>query len=166
MAMRPLVGMILASLWLGAALLLAGSVAPTVFATLPSHVMAGAVVGHVLPVVFLSGLFGGVIVAATALQGAQATGRRARVGFAVVWGLACGVAQFVVTPRIHQLQMAIGGSVDALARDDVRRVVFSRLHGTILGVFGIAIIAAAVVVILSLHDTRAHTPNSSPSRTP
>jgi Domain of unknown function (DUF4149) len=146
--MRPVLALVLASLWIGASLLLALSVAPAAFGTLPSHELAGAVVGQVLRPVFVSGLVGGLIVAGADLQGGSPMGRRARVACAAVWALACGVAQFVLTPRIDTIRRAIGGPIDALARDDVRRAAFDRMHVEIVGVFCLALVAAAVVVIL------------------
>jgi hypothetical protein len=152
--MRPFVAVILASLWIGAALLLAASVAPAAFATIPSHAVAGAVVGRVLSPLFLSGFIGAVFLTAAGVQD-SVPGRRTPVAAPVVWGLSCGVSQFILTPRIHALQVAIGGPVDALAADDGRRLAFGRLHATILGVYVLAIIAAAAIVMTSVSAARS-----------
>jgi uncharacterized membrane protein len=149
--MRPLVAVILASLWIGAAVLLAASVAPAAFATIPSHAVAGALVGKVLSPLFLSGFIGAVVLTITGVQDAT-RGQHRRLSHLtapVVWGLACGVSQFILAPRIHAIQVAIGGPVDALAADDGRRVAFGQLHATILGVYVLAIIAAAAIVTTS-----------------
>jgi len=148
--MRSWLAVVLASIWIGAALLLAGSVTPALFATLPSREMAGAVVAVVLPVVFICGLAGGLLVGGAELQRGPSALSRAQVGCAVVWASACGVAQFVLIPRIQQLRQAIAGPIDALSRDDSRRVAFGRLHGGVVGLFGIAIVAAAGVVVLAI----------------
>ena len=152
--MRSFLALIFASLWIGASLLLAGSVAPVAFGTLASREMAGAVIGHVLRTVFVSGFLGGVILTGVELQGGLPAGRNARVAFAVVWASACGIARYVMTPRIDEIRRAIGGPIDALARDDARRVAFDRMHGAIVGVFGLAIVAAAVVVVLQVIAAR------------
>jgi len=47
---------ILLSAWLGAAVLVTTVVAPAAFAVLPSRTLAGALVGRVLPVLFIAGL--------------------------------------------------------------------------------------------------------------
>jgi|SRR5579863_2579986 hypothetical protein len=148
--MRPLAAVVLASLWIGAALLLIASVAPAAFATIPSHAVAGALVGRVLSPVFLTGLAGGVVLTVVAAQERPSPGRRAQVLAAVAWGLTCGVSQFIVAPRIRAIQDAIGGPVGALAPDDARRVAFGRLHGTILGIYVLALISAAAVVMLAV----------------
>jgi hypothetical protein len=152
--MRPLGAVILASLWIGAAVLVAASVAPAAFATIPSHAVAGAVVGRVLSPLFLSGFLGGVVLTAAAVQ-ERGSARGLHLIAPVVWGLACGVSQFVLAPRIHALQAAIGGPVDALAASDARRVEFGQLHGTILGVYVLAIIAAAAIITTSAFAARS-----------
>lgn len=156
--MRPLVAVVLASLWIGAALLLIASVAPAAFATVPSHA-AGVLVGRVLSPVFLTGCAGGVVLAAVAAQERPSQRRRAQVLAAVAWGLTCGVSQFILVPRIRAIQDAIGGPVGALAPDDARRMAFGRLHGTILGIYVLALISAAAVVMLAapaLHARDSH----------
>ena len=153
--MRPLVAVVVASLWIGAALLLIASVAPAAFATIPSRAVAGALVGRVLSPVFLTGFAGGVVLTAVAVQELPSPGRRAQVLAAVAWGLTCGVSQFILAPRIRAIQDAIGGPVSALATDDPRRMAFGRLHGTILGVYMLAIISAAAVVMLAAPALRA-----------
>jgi hypothetical protein len=45
--------------------------------------------------------------------------------------------------------------VDALAADDGRRLAFGRLHATILGVYVLAIIAAAAIVMTSVSAARS-----------
>lgn len=153
--MRPLAAVVVASLWIGAALLLMASVAPAAFATIPSRAVAGALVGRVLSPVFLTGFAGGVILTAVAAQERPSPGRRAQVLAAVAWCLTCGVSQFILAPRIRAIQDAIGGPVGALATDDPRRVAFGRLHGTILGVYMLAIISAAAIVMLAAPALRA-----------
>ena len=153
--MRALVAVVFASLWIGAALLLIASVAPAAFATIPSHVVAGALVGRVLSPVFLTGFAGGVVLTAAAAQERPSPGRRAQVLAAVAWGLTCGVSQFILAPRISAIQDAIGGPVSALAADDARRMAFGRLHGTILGVYMLAIMSAAAIVMLAAPALRA-----------
>src|SRR4029453_4191577 len=53
---RAVVVTVLLSAWLGPPVLLAPVVAPAAFAVLPSRTLAGALVGRVLPVVFIAGL--------------------------------------------------------------------------------------------------------------
>jgi hypothetical protein len=143
------------SLWLGAALLLAAVVAPAAFAALPSRALAGAVVGRVLPAVFVAGIVAGALVAALELAGTAAPFGRARLVAAAVLAGACGIAQFVVGPRIHRLREAIGPSIEALAADDARRAAFGRLHGISVAWMGAGMLAALVALVLCVLALRA-----------
>lgn len=124
------------SAWLGAALLLSASVAPAAFAVLPSRSLAGALVGRVLPPLFIAGVVLGALagVLGRSLPGA-------------VMAIACGIDQFAVGPRIDRIRVAIAGPVEALADTDPRRMAFGRLHAVSVGLLGVAMIAALTIVI-------------------
>lgn len=132
------------ALWVGAALLLAAVVAPAAFAVLPSRTAAGALVGRVLPTVFIAGCIAALIILVTNL--AVPAGRTVRVIASLVWLVACAIAQFVVSPRIERVRAVAGGPIDALAADSPLRAAFARLHGVSVGLLGIAMVAAVVVL--------------------
>jgi hypothetical protein len=140
---------VLVAAWFGAALLAAASVAPSAFAVLPSRTLAGDLVGRVLPVVFTGGIAVGI---AAALLAGGGTRLRATLGVpvALTCGLACALAQFIVGPRVTRLRAAIGPALDALSPDDPRRIAFGRLHAASVGGLGVALLAAAAFVVLSL----------------
>lgn len=147
---------VLLAAWLGAALLVAGVVAPAAFAVLPSRTLAGALVGRVLPVIFWSGIAIGLVVAALAWP----MPRRAwSVGAALALAGACAAAQLIVAPRIEQVRAGIGGAVDALDPSDPRRQAFGRLHGMSVAWMGVGGLAASVaLVVLVRHLTTRSTP--------
>lgn len=155
--MRALVSYLLAA-WLGAALLLAAVVAPAAFAVLPTRTLAGALVGRVLPVLFVSGILVGLLAAVAArvtLAGAdpgRLPGLRAALGVVIV--AACVAAQFVVAPRIAALRARIGPSVDALPTTDERRVEFGRLHGLSVAALGVAMLAGGAALVLGALPAR------------
>jgi hypothetical protein len=138
---------LLLALWLGAAAFFSLVVARAAFAVLPTRTLAGALVGRVLPVLFLAGLVVGLVV--LVLEAPSLRERPGRVVAAAVMSVACGIAQFVVAPRIERLRAAIGGPLEALAPDDPRRAAFGRLHAVSVGWLGIAIVAALVVLVLT-----------------
>ena len=144
----------LVSCWLGAVLLFTAAVAPAAFAALPSRTLAGAVVGRVLPVVFLAGLVTGIAVLAMELT----TGRRALYGpralGATALALSCGIAQFAVAPRIERVRASIGGSLEALAADDARRAAFGRLHAFSVAWLAVGGLAAVVVAVSAARAAR------------
>ncbi len=144
---RPVITIVVSAVWLGAALLLAAVVAPAAFAVLPSRTAAGALVGQVLPTVFIAGCVGALITSLTDLVGTR--GVTTRVIASIVWLVACAVAQFVISPRIERVRAAAGGPIDALAADSPLRMAFGRLHGVSVGLLGLAMLAALGVLVLA-----------------
>ena len=59
--LRALVSLLVTAIWCGAALIVVTTVAPAAFRVLPTRTLAGALVGQVLPVLFVAGLFVGVL---------------------------------------------------------------------------------------------------------
>ena len=144
-------------LWLGAAAFFSAAVAPAVFAVLPTRTLAGAVVGRLLPAVFYSGMLIGVVIIALELAARGSWNFRGRETAAAVMVAACAFAQLVIAPRIERIRLQIGGPLEGLSVDDVRRIEFGRLHGLSVAWLGLAMLAGAVAAIASirtLHSTR------------
>jgi hypothetical protein len=131
----------LLALWFGAAFFFAAVVAPAAFAVLPTPGLAGALVGGVLPSLFVSGMGVGAIIIGLEIRAPRPGGRLRGVGGGVML-IACGVAQFVIGGRIERLRAAVGSPIAALSQDDPRRVAFGRLHGLSVAALGAAMIAA------------------------
>jgi hypothetical protein len=129
--------------WLGASLLASAVVAPAAFAVLPTRTLAGALVGEVLPVLFVSGVIIGVVICMWAWQRARTP---VTVAGAAAQALFAAVAQFVVGPRIHALREAIGPALDAVPPGDARRIAFGRLHGASVLLLGGAMLGACVAI--------------------
>jgi hypothetical protein len=140
--------------WLGAAVLTAAVVAPAAFAVLPTRALAGALVGRVLPVVFVTGILAALIAAALA-WGASPRFERTRLALLAAAALACAVAQFGVGPRIQAVRAEIGPDIEALAPGDPRRRAFGRLHGVSVAWMGAGVVAAGAALALTLAATRA-----------
>jgi hypothetical protein len=130
-----------------AALLAAAVVAPAAFAVLPTRALAGALVGRVLPAIFVGGLVAGT--GAALLGGAGGTYGRPRLGLAVVTAVLCAVAQFGVTPRIQRLRAEMGPNIEALDRTDPRRRAFGQLHGASVLLMGAAGLTAGAALVLT-----------------
>ena len=148
---------LLLAAWLGAGILFAAAVAPAAFAVLPSRLLAGAVVGRVLPVLFVSG----IAVAALGLvldradTGMLPTVRRAAL-IAVL--AACGIAQFGIAPRIERVRSQIDGPIEQLPQGDPRRAAFGRLHAMSIGWLGLAMLGAATTIVLASMTPREQRP--------
>ena len=134
---------ILLSAWLGAAILVAAVVAPAAFRVLPSRTLAGALVGQVLPVIFISGIIVAILAVVLEARVASGTLRITVTTPFVAMIVACVVAQFVIGPKIESVRAAIGGAVDALAASDPRRIQFGKLHGFSVLWMGVAMLGAS-----------------------
>jgi hypothetical protein len=129
-------------LWLGAALFFAAVVAPAAFTVLPTTTLAGALVGRVLPTLFVTGIVAALLVLGLEIGAPRPAGRVRAVGAGVML-IACAVAQFVIGSRIEQLRAVAGSPIGTLSRDDPRRTAFGRLHALSVAALGVAMIAAA-----------------------
>ena len=144
---RPGLVALLLSAWLGAGLLFAAVVAPAAFAVLPSRTLAGALVGRVLPIIFIAGI---VTALASLWLDRADTGRSFGVRRAalVVVAASCAIAQFAVGPRIERVRREIDGPIEQLPPGDARRAAFGKLHAASVAWLGLAMIAAAATVVL------------------
>lgn len=138
--------------WLGAALLVAATVAPAAFAVLPTRALAGALVGRVLPIIFVSGALVGVVAAMLAHSGGSYA--RARAWLPIATTAACLVAQFVITPRIERLRASMGPSIEAVDPTDPRRAEFGKLHGVSVALMGAGMLASGVALVLTVLASR------------
>lgn len=157
---------LLLALWLGAAGFFAIVVARAAFAVLPTRTLAGALVGRILPVLFVAGIVVGLAV--LLLEWPIVRERWARAAAGTAMAAACALAQLVVAPRIERLRTSIGAPLETLAADDARRAAFGRLHAVSVGWLGIAILAAAVALFLAWRslDTPRAPSRLSPSPIP
>ena len=135
---------LLVAAWIGAAMITVAVVAPGAFAVLPSRTMAGTMVGRVLPALFVAGMVIGILVAVVTSSAPSAGAPRWASASALLAALACGVAQFWITPKLDRLRAGIGGPVDALPAGDTRRAAFGLLHGYNVAGLGVAMLGAAV----------------------
>jgi Domain of unknown function (DUF4149) len=141
---------VLASVWLGAAALLAAVVAPAAFAVLPTRSLAGDLVGRVLPVIFWAGM---LVFASAMVLGVWTDARskyKPRVLAGAVGGTACMIAQLAVDPMIERVRARAHGPVDALAATDPLRVAFGQLHLFSVVLLGLAMLAAGAVLVLAV----------------
>src|SRR6478752_7499323 len=140
--------------WLGATIFVGAVVAPAAFAVLPTRTLAGALVGRVLPPLFWSGAAVGAFVAVMVRR----SQRMAALGAALVMVVASLAAQLVVAPRIEAVRVSAAGPIDALPRDDARRLAFGRLHGASVALLGLAGVAATVTLLLTARAAPAASP--------
>lgn len=144
---------IVLALWLGAALLMATTVGQAAFAVLPTRQLAGALVGRILPVVFVSGIVAAVLAHIVSMRAGTRPTWVARVGgLALVGG--CALAQFVVAPKIESLRAALPASIESLPIDDPQRQAFGRLHGISVALLGVAMLGATLTIASSVRTAQ------------
>jgi hypothetical protein len=154
-AIAGALGPVLLSAWLGGAILVAAVVAPAAFAVLPSRALAGALVGRILPALFISG----IVVALVVMAFESAAGRHlVSIGNLGPLGLliiGCAIAQFAISPRIERIRIAVGAPIESLDAGDARRQAFGTLHAFSVMWLGIAMLGAAVAIGSRILSTRS-----------
>jgi len=140
------------SLWLGGIVFFGAVMAPTLFTTLPSRELAGAVVTRSLTALHWIGIVSGLVFIACSALLATTTPQRIAVARAVLVALmlvlTC-VSQFGVARRMAELRRDMG-IIDNVAATDPRRVSFNQLHqwSTRLE-SGVLVLGVAVVYLLA-----------------
>ncbi len=160
--MIALLSNLLLAAWVGAAALFTAAVAPAAFAVRPARALAGALVGRVLPIVFVSGLAVAVLAFLIDMPYARTALDRWRGGALIIAAIANATAQFLIAPRIQALRADLGPVIEALSVDDPKRRAFGLLHAISVGWLGLAILA--VLVAIAAHAIAAR--HAAPATTP
>ena len=98
------------------------------------------------------GLFATVMVLAVWTDAASKY--KPRVLFGAIGGTACMIAQLVVDVTIERVRARAHGPIDALPATDPLRVAFGQLHLFSVVLLGVAMLAAAAVLVLALRGER------------
>lgn len=145
------VRLLLAAVWLGAALFFSFAVAPSAFAVLPARELAGNLVTRTLGVVNVAGFVVSLLLLASAFAGRRAARRRAwlveMVALAVV-ALTTFVGHWVINARLLALRRAMGRPIDEVAASDPLRVAFNSLHGYSVAVLTVGMLAGALALLM------------------
>lgn len=117
--------------WLGGIVFFA-VMAPIVFHALPTRELAGTVVNRTLPVLHWMGVASGIVFLATSMSYvAMTTGSPQALApqhiLVLVMLALTLISMFVVSSRMMALRTEMG-PIDAVSKDDARRVEFNRLH--------------------------------------
>lgn len=118
--------------WVGGLIFFAFVLAPTVFAVLPTHQLAGNVVNRSLAILHWIGLTCGIVFAATSMIDSRLVegvahplaGRNLLIYLMIALTL---VGMFVLQSRMWSLRQQMG-VIDDLPQDNPLRVEFNRLH--------------------------------------
>jgi uncharacterized membrane protein len=118
--------------WIGGIIFFAFVLAPTVFAVLPTHELAGNVVNPSLSKLHWMGLVSGVVFLVCSLlynriRYAQLRAFSAAHVLVVLMLVLTLISQYAIIPRMHALRSEMG-VIDNVPISDARRVDFNRLH--------------------------------------
>jgi uncharacterized protein DUF4149 len=137
----------LLGIWLGAMLVFAAAVVPAAFENLPTQ-LAAAVLGDGFAALDRGGAALGVLCAALGLAAGARRGAARWRALLPGLGVAAHVANATaVTPRLHALRMAAGGTIGELAAGDPKLVEFAQLHLASRALFFAAAASAAAACI-------------------
>jgi len=135
------------------------AVAQSAFAVVPSREAAGSLVGRTLAILNYCGI--GISIVALLTSFIVPAGTRKIVIWLervllVVFGLACAIAQFVITWWMLLLRTEMGRPIDEVAADDPLRIQFNNLHEYSSWLMLTAMAATLLAfVIISLRPTAA-----------
>jgi hypothetical protein len=143
--------LLLIGLWLGAAVFFSFAVAPSAFAVLPSHELAGAMVSRSLTIVNISGLVIGLILLASSFVAAAGANRLmlwTERFLLLVLTAAGAVGQFVIALWLSFVKAQMGKPIDEIALDDPLRIKFNNLHEYSVWILIAAMVAALIAFFL------------------
>jgi uncharacterized membrane protein len=151
-ALRTLM-MLALIVWIGGIIFFAFVLAPTVFTVLPSVELAGNVVSRSLTVLHWMGIFSAIVFLICSLLYSRI--RYARLRAFTLSNVLMGImllltliSQFAITPRMRVLRAQVG-AIDALARNDERRLQFDHLHAWSTRDESAVLLLGLVVVVLT-----------------
>lgn len=140
--------------WIGGIIFFSFVVAPALFSLLPSQELAGGVVSRSLGSLHLMGLTCGVVFFAATLLTELTRARVLRL-LVVAMILLTAYSQFRITPKMQQIREAVGGSIQALPRQDAGRAAFARLHEISVIVEGLVLVAGiGLIGVLATEEQR------------
>ena len=139
--------------WIGGIIFFAFVLAPTVFAVLPTHELAGNVVNHSLRKLHWMGLVSGVVFLVCSLlynrvRHAQLRAFSAAHVLVVIMLVLTLISQYAITPRMHALRGEMG-VIDNVSASDGRRIEFNRLHERSTRLEGGVFFLGLIVVVLT-----------------
>ena len=139
--------------WIGGIIFFAFVVAPAVFSVLPTHDLAGKVVGSSLTALHWIGLFSGIVYLICSLLHARFSSGfvhpfAARNVLIVLMLALTVISLFAVTPKMNALKADMG-VIDNVPQTDSRRIEFNDLHVWSTRLEGGVLLMGLVVVWLT-----------------
>ena len=151
-------------MWFGAAVFFSFSLAPSVFAVLPSRELAGAVVQRNLTVINLAAFWIGILGLMLSVPSRRwLAGILGWIELALIaiMTAAGAIGHWVIAARLRGLREQMDRPIDLVAATDPIRVTFNQLHGYSVTVLTIGMVAALAAWLLIARQTRITTNRAS-----
>jgi hypothetical protein len=142
---------------LGAAVLFAAAVAPTVFGVLRgaqvtnANELAGLMVTRILATINLAGFEIGLFLIVTGYFLSRRERRLIRFAEMIslaIMAIMTGVSHWIISARMLALRAAMQAPIDQVATTDPRRIEFDALHGYSVAAMGTAIVAGLLAFLI------------------
>jgi len=155
--MVPFVEILLLSVWLGSIIFFSFAVAPSAFASLPSHQLAGLLVTSTISKVELLGITIGpllvVILIATRKQSEKIYSATAvRAALLVTMTATAAISRYFITPAMVTLRNAMPDGIDNIPAADPMKIQFDSLHHYSVGLMSIALFAGLATLFLTVRS--------------
>ncbi len=148
---------LLLGVWLGAMAFFSFAVAPSAFAVLPSHHLAGQIVTSTITKVEILGLMLGplIILIQLATWRARNSANWAKafgLFLVIVMTLMAALSRFWLSPQMIALRAQMGGMIDDVPQSDPLRLRFNDLHHYSVALMGTALIAGLIALFFSVRS--------------
>ncbi|HKV39351.1 MAG TPA: DUF4149 domain-containing protein [Blastocatellia bacterium] len=148
---------LLLSVWFGSILFFSFGVAPSAFAILPSHHLAGLMVTSALSKVEIMGLTIGPVlvilrIATWRSHSGGALWQNLNVVLLLVMTASSAVSRFVITPMMVTLRESMPDIIDQIPVTDPMRAEFDHLHHYSVALMSVTMFAGLLVIFLTVRS--------------
>jgi len=145
------------SIWLGSIIFFSFAVAPSAFASLPTHQLAGLVVTSTISKVELLGIVIGpallIVLIATRMRSEKIYSLTAvRAALLATMTATAAVSRFFITPAMVTLRNEMRDGIDNVSATDPMKVQFDSLHHYSVGLMSVALFAGLAVLFLTVRS--------------
>jgi hypothetical protein len=153
----PFIEVLCLAIWLGSMAFFSFAVAPSAFASLPSHQLAGILVTSTISKVELLGILMGllllVLLLATRKRGEKIYSATAvRAALLATMTVSAAVSRHFITPSMVTLRNSMPSGIDSIPATDPMKVQFDSLHHYSVGLMSVALFAGMVALFLTVRS--------------
>jgi len=153
----PFIEILCLSIWLGSMVFFSFAVAPSAFASLPSHQLAGLLVTSTISKVEWLGIVLGpillVLLIVTRKRGERIYSATAvRAALLATMTVSAVISRYFITPAMVTLRNAMPNGIDSISATDPMKVQFDSLHHYSVGLMSVALFAGLAALFLTVRS--------------